>query len=156
MENSQELNDKIFELNAEGFSAGKIAQKLRIKKAVIQDILGNADSKGLGDIVTKLTEVTGIKDAVEALVDDCGCKARAEKLNELFPNRKLNNLETEQFDFLEDFFTPKRPTSVNIENQKELVSIYNSVFNAKRKVTNCSPCLVNLIDDLFKIYERAK
>lgn len=149
-------NDRVFELNAEGLTAGKIAQKLRIKKAVVLDILGEAKNSGLGDIVAEFTEVTGIKKVVEAITDDCGCKARAEKLNKLFPNRKLNNLETEQFDFLEDFFTPKRPTSVNVDNQKQLVSIFNHVFKAKRKVTNCSPCLVNLIDDLFKIYEGAK
>jgi len=149
-------NDRVFELNAEGFTAGKIAQKLRIKKAVVLDILGEAKNAGLGDIVTEFTEVTGIKKVVEAITDDCGCAARAEKLNELFPNRKLNNLETEQFDFLQDFFTPKRPTSVNSKTQRELVAIYNHVFKSKRKVTNCSPCLVNLIDDLFKIYEGAK
>ena len=152
----ENLNDRIFELNAEGFTAGKIAQKLRVKKAVILEVLGESKNSGLGDILTDLTEVTGIKKVVEAVVDDCGCKARAEKLNEIFPNRKLNDLENEQFDFLEAFFTPKRPTSVNIDTQKELVSIFNHVFKAKRKVTNCSPCLVNLIDDLFKIYERAK
>ena len=149
-------NDRVFELNAEGFTAGKIAQKLRIKKAVVLDILGEAKNAGLGDIVTEFTEVTGIKKVVEAITDDCGCATRAEKLNELFPNRKLNNLETEQFDFLQDFFTPKRPTSVNSKTQRELVAIYNHVFKSKRKVTNCSPCLVNLIDDLFKIYEGAK
>lgn len=149
-------NDRVFELNAEGFTAGKIAQKLRIKKAIVLDILGEAKNAGLGDIVTEFTEVTGIKKVVEAITDDCGCAARAEKLNELFPNRKLNNLETEQFDFLQDFFTPKRPTSVNSKTQRELVAIYNHVFKSKRKVTNCSPCLVNLIDDLFKIYEGAK
>lgn len=148
-------NERVFELNAEGFSSGKIAQKLRIKKAVVLDILGEANNSGLGDIVTQFTEVTGIKKVVEALVDDCGCAARAEKLNELFPNRKLENLENEQFDFLQSFFTPRTPTSVDTKTQKELVSIYNHVFNSKRVVTNCSPCLVNLIDDLKKIYERA-
>ena len=152
----ENLNDRIFELNAEGFTAGKIAQKLRVKKAVILEVLGESKNAGLGDILTDFTEVTGIKKVVEAVVDDCGCKARAEKLNEIFPNRKLNNLENEQFDFLQDFFTPKRPSSVNVDTQKELVSIFNHVFKAKRKVTNCSPCLVNLIDDLFKIYERAQ
>lgn len=152
----ENLNDRIFELNAEGFTAGKIAQKLRVKKAVILEVLGESKNAGLGDILTDFTEVTGIKKVVEAVVDDCGCKARAEKLNEIFPNRKLNDLENEQFDFLDAFFTPKRPTSVNTATQKELVSIFNHVFKAKRKVTNCSPCLVNLIDDLFKIYERAK
>ena len=149
-------NDRVFELNAEGFTAGKIAQKLRIKKAVVLDILGEAKNSGLGDIVTEFTEVTGIKKVVEALVDDCGCAARAEKLNELFPNRKLNNLETEQFELLKNFFEPKRPSSVDPKTQRELVEVYNHVFKSKRKVTNCSPCLVNLIDDLSKIYESAK
>ena len=149
-------NDRVFELNAEGFTAGKIAQKLRIKKAVVLEILGEAKNSGLGDIVTEFTEVTGIKKVVEALVDDCGCAARAEKLNKLFPNRKLNNLETEQFEFLQSFFEPKRPSSVNPSTQRELVEIYNHVFKSKRKVTNCSPCLVNLIDDLSKIYAGAK
>jgi len=149
-------NDRVFELNAEGFTSGKIAQKLRIKKAVVLEILGEAKNSGLGDIVTEFTEVTGIKKVVEALVDDCGCAARAEKLNKLFPNRKLNNLETEQFEFLQSFFESKRPSSVNPSTQRELVEIYNHVFKSKRKVTNCSPCLVNLIDDLSKIYAGAK
>ena len=150
-----DINEKVFELHSEGFKAGKIAQKLRIKKAVVLDILGEAGKEGLGDIVTKFTEVTGIKAVVDAVVDDCGCKARAEKLNVLFPNRKLNNLENDQFDFLEDFFKTK-VTSVNSPTQKKLVEIYNYVFKSKRVITNCSPCLVSLIEDLEKIYEGAK
>ena len=70
-----DINERVFELHSEGFKAGKIAQKLRIKKAVVLDILGEAGKEGLGDIVTQFTEVTGIKAAVEALVDDCGCSA---------------------------------------------------------------------------------
>ena len=31
-------NERIFELNTEGFTSGKIAQKLRIKKAVVLEI----------------------------------------------------------------------------------------------------------------------
>jgi len=150
-----DINDKVFELHQEGFKAGKIAQKLRVKKSVVLDILGEAGREGLGDIVTAFTEVTGIKAVVDAVVDDCGCAARAEKLNKLFPNRKLNNLENDQFDFLESFFNP-RPTSVSSKVQNELVAIYNHLFKSKRVVTNCSSCLVNLIDDLYKIYEGAK
>ena len=150
-----DINNKVFELHAEGFKAGKIAQKLRIKKAVVLDILGEAGKDGLGDIVTSFTEVTGIKSVVEALVDDCGCSARAEKLNDLFPNRKLNDLLTDQFDYLKTFFEPKRPTSVNAPQQKRLVEIYNHVFKAKRKVSNCSPCISEMVNELNKIYDRA-
>ena len=94
-----EMNEKVFELNDQGLAAGKIAQKLRIKKAVVLDILGNAANTGLGDTVEAITEATGIKAVVEAVSDalgvDCGCAARKEDLNKLFPNRKLNDLPTE-------------------------------------------------------------
>jgi len=150
-----DINERVFELHSEGFKAGKIAQKLRIKKAVVLDILGEAGKEGLGDIVTTFTEVTGIKSVVEALVDDCGCSARAEKLNDLFPNRKLNDLLTDQFDYLKAFFEPKRPSSVSSKQQKRLVEIYNHVFKSKRKVSNCSPCILGMINELNKIYDRA-
>jgi hypothetical protein len=45
-------------------------------------------SKGLGDTVDKITTKTGIKKVVEALTPegkDCGCDARKELLNRLFP-----------------------------------------------------------------------
>ena len=99
-----ELNEKIFQLNDEGFTAGKIAQKLRVKKAIVQDVLGNASNKGLGDTVEAITKATGIKAVVEALVDDCGCAARKESLNKLFPNRKLNDLSNEDYDYLTEWF----------------------------------------------------
>ena len=150
-----DINERVFELHSEGFKAGKIAQKLRIKKAAVLDILGEAGKEGLGDIVTKFTEVTGIKAAVEAIADDCGCKARAEKLNDLFPNRRLNDLLTDQFNYLKAFFEPRRPTSVSSPQQKKLIEIYNHVFKSKRKVSNCGPCILGMINELQKVYDRA-
>lgn len=42
--------------------------------------------EGLGDLVAKVTEVTGIKAVVEAVAgEDCGCAQRQQKLNEMFP-----------------------------------------------------------------------
>lgn len=47
------------------------------------------DIKGLGDVVAKLTEVTGIETLVKKIAgDDCGCEARRKKLNEKFPLKK--------------------------------------------------------------------
>ena len=52
------INVKVFELHDSGVKAGKIAQKLRIKKTVVLDILGEAGkSEGLGDVITKITGV---------------------------------------------------------------------------------------------------
>lgn len=42
--------------------------------------------EGLGDLVAKVTEVTGIKAVVEAVAGkDCGCAQRQQKLNNMFP-----------------------------------------------------------------------
>lgn len=46
--------------------------------------------KGLGDTVEFLTDVTGIKFAVEkavemGIIEDCGCSERKEYLNKLMP-----------------------------------------------------------------------
>lgn len=43
--------------------------------------------EGLGDLVAKVTEVTGIKAVVEAVAPNggCGCAERQQKLNDLFP-----------------------------------------------------------------------
>lgn len=47
-------------------------------------------SKGFGDTVDKFTTVTGIKKAVKTVaasvgVEDCGCNARRDSLNRMFP-----------------------------------------------------------------------
>jgi hypothetical protein len=43
--------------------------------------------EGLGDLVAKVTEVTGIKAVVDAIAPEggCGCQERQAKLNQLFP-----------------------------------------------------------------------
>tara|TARA_R110001592_G_scaffold204577_1_gene454659 strand:+ start:28354 stop:28824 length:471 start_codon:yes stop_codon:yes gene_type:complete len=152
----ESINVKVFELHDQGLKAGKIAQKLKIKKAIVLDILGEAGkSAGLGDIIANVTEVTGIKAVVEALTDDCGCAARAETLNKLFPNKKINDLSNEDYDFLKVTFTPKKPSSVSRALQSNLVDVYNRVFNAKREVSSCSPCVSGMVNELEKIYNAA-
>ena len=48
------------------------------------------ESKGLGDTIEKITEVTGIKKAVDKITgdNDCGCGKRKEKLNKILPYKK--------------------------------------------------------------------
>ena len=50
-------------------------------------------SKGLGDTIEKITTATGIKKAVETVTkamgkEDCGCGARKDTLNRIFPYNK--------------------------------------------------------------------
>ena len=151
-----DINEKIFLLNSEGLSPAKIAQKMKIKKAVVLDILGESANKGLGTKIADVTSALGLDKVAETVADvlgadDCGCAKRAEDLNKLFPNRALNDLSVEDFSYLTEFFKANR-TYVNSKEQKELVTIFNNVFNSKRVVSNCSPCVVNLIKDLKKIY----
>lgn len=150
-----DLNDKIFELHDKGKSATSIARSLKIKKAEVLDVLGNAANKGLGDVVEAITEATGIKKVVEAITEDCGCAARKEKLNEWYPNRKLNDLSLDDYAYLKTFFAKTHHT-VDSKEQKALVDIYNNVFNAKRTVSNCSPCVKSLVSELKNLYERAQ
>lgn len=158
MENlTQELKDKIVLLHDEGLSAGKIAQKTRTKKAVIIEFLGSAVKDGIGSDLKDLGEAIGldvVADKVAELVgaDDCGCAARAEKLNKAFPRRHLNDLSNEDYDWLKEFFSVKT-SSVNTVIQKKLVAIYNNVFNSKRSVSNCSPCVASMIRELRTIFE---
>lgn len=46
-------------------------------------------TRGLGDTIEKLTKATGIKNVVDkvavVLKKPCGCSARKEKLNNIFP-----------------------------------------------------------------------
>jgi len=156
MELTQEQNDKIFALNSEGLTAGKIAQKMRIKKAVIKDVLGEAANKGLGSKIQDVTAALGLDVVAETVAeavgaDDCGCAKRAESLNKLFPNRRLNDLSVEDYNYL-DAFLASKPKSVNAEEQRKLVDIYNRVFNSKRTVSNCSPCVAKLLKDLKVIF----
>ena len=153
-----ELNDKIFELHHEGLAPAKIARKLKVKQSIVKDVIGGAANGGLGDVVESITEATGIKAVVEALSKainkDCGCKARKEDLNKHFPNRVLNDLSKENFDLLNEWFSVKKH-SVTKEWQKKLVSIYNDVFNSKREMSSCSPCIAGMIKELETIYNEA-
>jgi hypothetical protein len=53
----------------------------------------NQDIKGLGDIVAKITQATKLDQVAKGVAtamgqDDCGCKARQESLNKMFPINK--------------------------------------------------------------------
>jgi hypothetical protein len=52
--------------------------------------------KGLGDVVAKVTKVTGIEKVVKVItekvgIEDCGCDKRREELNQSFPFKPPKN-----------------------------------------------------------------
>ena len=113
--------------------------------------------EGLGDTVEKITEAIGIKKAVKFLAgEDCGCDERKKKLNKLFKYNKTECLTEEEYLFLDDLFKKKARTLPSLTVIK-CINIFNRVFNAKQRGTNCSSCFVqNVYNPLKKIYEAYK
>jgi len=100
-------------------------------------------SKGLGDTVEKITKATGIKKAVKWIAgDDCGCSERKDKLNKLFPRRRPECLNEDEFLYLQEKFENRKSTILSDEQQR-MLEIYNRVFSDNVQPTNCSPCFVN-------------
>jgi hypothetical protein len=98
-------------------------------------------SAGLGDTVEKITTATGIKKAVKFLAgEDCGCDERKDKLNKIFPYQKPNCLTEIEYIYLKDNLNKNKITP---DIQKELVNIYNRIFNEKAITTGCSKCFLN-------------
>lgn len=116
-------------------------------------------SKGLGDSVEKFTKKTGIKKATKWIFDklgaDCGCDARKDKLNKMFPY-KVECLNEDEYIYLKGFFAFNK-TAVNNAEQKELLKIHNRVFNTSKAPSSCGSCvkgLVNTMKTLFNEYEQ--
>lgn len=97
-------------------------------------------AKGLGDTIEQITEATGIKTAVKAVFgDDCGCDARKDKLNKLFPySRQPECLTQDEIDYLSSGVL--RKTSLNYDQRVRIAEIHSRVFNHKYDVPcTCSP-----------------
>ena len=115
-------------------------------------------SSGLGDTVEKVFQATGVdKLAKWALGEDCGCDERRDALNRLFPYKKPECLNEVEYNYLDKFFSSKS-NKVTTETQKELVTIYNRVFNEKAKTTSCGSCFLNNVysklEKVYKEYEK--
>lgn len=110
-------------------------------------------SKGLGDTVEKVFKATGIdKVAKFILGDDCKCDERKEKLNKLFPYKKLSCLVEDEYNFLTNFFEVKHREAINPSEQIKFLTIYNRVFGVNEEPTQCGSCWREFIGNMKKIY----
>ena len=112
-------------------------------------------SKGLGDTVEKITKATGIKKATNYIFDklgmDCGCEARKEKLNKLFPYSKPECLTEEEYMTLKGIFKHLN-NRVGATEQSALLKIYNRIFKANNQMSTCSTCVKELVDTMRKLF----
>jgi len=116
-------------------------------------------SKGLGDDIEKITKATGIKKLVDTFAEvtgiDCGCDARKEKLNKLFPRRTQPLcLERGEYETLKQFFTQFNGREIKEEWQEPLSRVHARVFQHKYYIPcSCNPREWSThIADLKKIY----
>jgi hypothetical protein len=111
--------------------------------------------QGLGDSIEQFTEATGIKAGVEKLAQaigwDCGCDARKEKMNQLFPYKTINCLTEEDYEYLQGWFSMDRH-SVSIMEQRRLTEVYYNVFNIHLEQTSCDSCWRDYISQIRKVY----
>ena len=97
-------------------------------------------SKGLGDSIEKFTEATGIKSVVKAIAgEDCGCDARKEKLNKLFPYSKQPEcLTNQEMEYLSSGVLRKK--TLTLQDREQIATIHARVFNHKFDIPcTCSP-----------------
>jgi len=128
-----------------------MARKRRTKEEILAQ-----ESKGLGDTVEKVLEVTGIaKVAKWILGEDCGCEERKVKLNNLFRYRKPLCLEQSEFEWLEEWFKVNRNT-VNPSEQGMILKIHSRIFQVRNEPTSCGPCLLEMVEQLKAVYNTYK
>jgi hypothetical protein len=109
-------------------------------------------SIGLGDTIEKITEATGIKKLVELSGFDCGCGARKELLNRLFPYVKPNCLIEDDYDYLTILFS-KFLNELSINQQYRLIEIYERVFGTRLEQSSCASCWRDRVNELRKVYD---
>jgi len=106
---------------------------------------------GLGDTIENVLEVTKItKVAKWILGEDCGCEERKEKLNKLFRYAKPKCLTEPEFKYLSESDALNKNLILPSE-QRELLKIYNRVFNQNIQPTSCGSCVREIVIKLKQV-----
>ncbi len=115
----------------------------------------NEKSKGLGDTIAKITKATGIdKVAKKVLGEDCGCEERKDRLNKIFPYKSVRQFTKDEMSIYESV-VPRLQGTIKKEDYSILLTIYNKVFNKKKKHTSCGSCVAQTLKELEKVYKNS-
>jgi hypothetical protein len=108
--------------------------------------------EGLGDTVAQITKATGIDKLVKFVAgEDCGCDARKEKLNALFPYRTPKCLTEDEYTYLTESNVLTKQT-IKPSEQDAILKIYNRIFGISREPTSCATCWMEIINKMQKVY----
>lgn len=108
--------------------------------------------EGLGDVIEKVTEATGIKAAVKAVSNafaaDCGCDERKRRLNDILRFKPKECFTEEEFNFLSEYYDEHKggfdeSKRISNEEKRRFLDIYNRVMPRTRDMTNCGACFRN-------------
>lgn len=113
-------------------------------------------AKGVGDTIEQITEATGIKKLVKFIAgDDCGCDARKEKLNALFPYHRPECLTEDEYNYLSESQVLQK-NEIKPSEQDAILKIYNRVFHVSREPTSCASCLREIIEKMQQVFNEYK
>lgn len=130
--------------------------KAELQKANAEKVYTTTPSEGLGDTIEKITEATGIKKLVKWMVgEDCGCEERKQKLNELFPYKKVNCMLEEEYLFFKEWYD-RNTDRIRPSEAMVLLKMYNRIFNRKEESTTCASCWREFIQKLTNVYNTYK
>lgn len=109
-------------------------------------------AKGVGDTIEQITDATGIKKLVKFIAgDDCGCDARKEKLNALFPYHRPECLTEDEYNYLSESQVLQK-NEIKPSEQDAILKIYNRVFHVSREPTSCASCLREIIEKMQQVF----
>ncbi len=103
----------------------------------------------VGDAIAKVTEATGIKNAVKYVFgEDCGCEERQQRVNtavlRAFGKKHLMTLTEDEFNKIQEAIDAHK---ISLLLQKELRVIHEKVFKVKT-VSSCNSC--SFMSTVFK------
>jgi hypothetical protein len=122
------------------------------------------ESVGLGDVVEKITEATGIKRVVKWLFgENCGCEQRKDDLNQIQIIKKKrkelnkhfwlkypNFMTQEDFDIIAPIIEDEKRNRYYADEVVQIYRVYNFIFGRRDEVSTCSSCVSKKIKELRK------
>lgn len=115
------------------------------------------EARGLGDTIEAITEATGVKKAVEWLMDgkDCNCQKRKEILNKVF--RYSNCLVESEYIWWTEYLKRHDPKYFSKQDVWEIERLHRRVFRVRISICkNCNGAtkvMNKLVDNINILYE---
>lgn len=130
--------------------------KAELEKANAEKVYTTIPSEGLGDTIEKITEATGIKKLVKWIVgEDCGCDERKQKLNEIFPYKKVKCMLEEEYLFFKEWYD-RKTDRIKPSEAIVFLKMYNRIFTRKEESTTCASCWREFMQKLSNVYNTYK